>query len=184
MKNLLILALIGFFTNNAIAANGSGNVSNAANTSSYGATAATSTASVPVGIGNGLFSLFLSYSSASSDYFYPFVKNGTIYQVPSGKSAYCFNITAQDSTTAGTWQLVYNSSAASITGTASGSYAGVTYQSGVSTSSSMAYQQQVSAYNMQSYPGFFVFPANQYPGAQVHHATTQAWIIHMDCFEQ
>lgn len=185
MKLLLILALIWSFTNNAIAANGSGNVSNIANTSAFGASVASSAASIPQGIGGGLFHLvFGTASSSTADYYYPLLKDGTAYRASATKSTYCFNFVSQSSTQYGQLQIAYSTTNSIAVGGAS-SWTGVVWQGGQSTASgAQPFQTSVGgAYTFNSHPGVFIFPANAYAGVQVHIGAA-SYSLHMDCFEQ
>jgi hypothetical protein len=124
---------------------------------------------------NGVFSLYMGQGVTGGD-FYILYKNGVAYQVPSGKSAYCFNVTAGDSTT-GLFQLAsatasFSNGAASITG-------GV-YQCGVSGVSCLA--AGPTAYVAGAVSSSYVFASNTFPAVDAANGGTL--FVHMDCFEQ
>jgi len=130
---------------------------------------------------NGVFSLYnAGVNPVTGGNYYPLIKNGALYQVTAGKTAYCFNITAGSNyTSALSYQLV--SGTASTAAAGSSTITGGVYQCGASA----AYCQQTgNVTNVAAgIPGVYVFSASTWPVCQPASGS-QAYYIHMECYEQ
>lgn len=128
---------------------------------------------------NGIFSLTAGDGSnnLTAGNFYPFYKNGVAYQVTSGKTAYCFNITLHTSAVANAAQLV--SATASFAFNA-GSITGGVHQAGAAGKYPMV-NQAASTNNGAPQPGTYQFGATTFPGIQSSASAT--CVVRMDCYE-
>ena len=123
--------------------------------------------------------------SGQAGHFFPLYQNGlngstSGYRVASGKTAYCFNLTAAASTGGDTFQLV--SDTAIIAGGTAGTTtltAGV-YQGGAAG----AYVDVVgpTAGVPAPLPGIYTFGSLTYVGVQI--TASVVYYIHLDCYEQ
>ena len=127
---------------------------------------------------NGIFSLYVGGTLTAGNY-YPLYRNGVAYQVTSGKTAYCFDITSLCTNASYSGQLFsatasFASGAASITG-------GV-YQCGVTPGYCIVSSPTASTTTVV--PGVYSFGSGTYPGFVAYTGSTPVWQLHMDCFEQ
>jgi hypothetical protein len=137
---------------------------------------------ITLGNATNVFSILAgNFASAlTSGNVYPFYKNGALYQVTSGKTAYCFNGVAVNGSTGGAnMQLVtdtvtfaFNATTASLTSPVY--YAGAAGRTNITTT--------VSTYVPGSIPGIFTFPSLKWPGFQANNAQGQT--LQFDCIEQ
>lgn len=123
-----------------------------------------------------VFSLYVGGFSMTGSAVYPFWKNGALYQVTSGKSAYCVNGTAAASTGSLSYQLV--SSTATFAN--AGSLTGGVYQAGASANDVDLVGANANVPG--AVPGSYVFAASTWPGIQ--SGGNLVFFVHLDCFEQ
>lgn len=179
MKFLITLALL--FSTAAFAGNGSGNVSNVIGLGGFGATPTVrSYAGIPAGA--VVFSVFAGdlVNIVTANAAYPFYKNGSLWQVASGKTATCFNITSYQGA-ALYWELL-SATATFSPNTATASLTSPLYETGSATK--YAHFQGGVSNVWAAGPGTYQFPAatpGVWPGMLVNSANAAA--IHMDCYE-
>lgn len=127
----------------------------------------------------GTFAVFSLYGgdggALTATDFYPFYKNGVAYQVTAGKTAYCFNFTANNAAAA-SFQFVsatasFAFGAASITG---GVHMG-------GAAGKYPLESGASANVVVSIPGTYTFGASTFPGFQI--AGNNVLQLHTDCYE-
>ncbi len=161
MKSFLSLILLLAISQSAFAATLQTN-----NVTSLGGVANTSDLTIPEGNSQGYFSLYGGGNALSQDRYTGFYKNGSAYQVTTGKTFQVSKICSTSSSTNVFWQLVSSTVAIAFnTGTALTS--GV-YQSGAATqylirSTSVALQYQC-------FDTTYAFTSLVYPGFQVNSA--------------
>ena len=124
-----------------------------------------------------IFSLFVGGSMTSGN-FYPLYKNGTAYQVPSGKTAYCFNIRSSSETGAIRWQIV--SDTVAISWNQSSALTSGLFQGGATAQ--LPLRTGTTANVPYVNPGVFSVAQNRYMAIQIN--TTLVAEFGMDCFEQ
>lgn len=185
MKTFLSLILALFLPLAALAGNGSGNVSNVVGL--IGAQSATTVApqviasfGIPAGV--SVFSIYAGdwTASVTSGNFYPFYKNGSAYQVSSGKTATCFNITMLIN---GSGSIQLMSATASFAFNASSVTGGV-YQGGASGRAVITNGSFTGGIPL-TIPGTYQFTSLTYPGYQVGSGSMdRPPLVHADCYEQ
>ena len=127
---------------------------------------------------NGIYSVYLGATMASNGY-YHFYKNGSAWQVGSGVTAHCFDITHS----AGTANAGYQTGSATATFTdGTGTVTGGVYQCGVSTSSCNITPS--TTYSPTVLPGVLSFAASTYPFVIDTNGGALYLQMHMDCYEQ
>jgi hypothetical protein len=130
-----------------------------------------------------IFSLHASSSGTTSGFWYVLYRDGIAYATGATTRAYCFDITAMSGSGGSPFQLV--SSQAAIANNNSTALTAPAYQGGASgTYTSIT---NVTANVVGVIPGVYVFGngANvTYAGTQFGGGVSQAFMVHMDCFEQ
>ena len=180
MERYVMLLLSLFLSVSSFAAQPSPSPSIALN--GMGSTPAVGSSLLPsmlIGSGvNGIFSLYGGDGATlTAGNFYPLYKNGVAYQVTTGKTAYCFNITDSVGTAAIAFQLL--SATASFTFNQSTALTGGVYQCGAAAKDCAQGGAAISTIYGQ--PGTYQFAAQTYAGFQA--GNSQVYQIHMDCFE-
>lgn len=125
----------------------------------------------------GIFYLFnSSFAVVNAGRFFPLIKNGSLYQVPAGKTCKVLQVWAASGTTGATFQLVDDSATFAVNSAAltSGKYQGGSaggYTSLVHGSLTIPIQV----------PGTYEFAAERWPGVQVNSAAS--YYFAMLCIE-
>lgn len=127
---------------------------------------------------HNIFSLYIGATVSGGSYFTPFYKNGSIYQVTPGSTAYCFDMTASSSYTNPTFpQLV--SATATFANNAT-TLTGAVYQCGANNTACLV----IGANSVPiAVPGVYKFGSSTWPGIQAYNFPF-IYMFHMDCFEQ
>lgn len=144
---------------------------------SFGPTTLVSPSQLVTGSSKQIFSLYAG-ANASNGNFYPLYKNGTAYQVPVGKTAYCFNFNPSAATGAIRFQVVSDTVAIAfdqVAALTSGLFQGGATARYVLRNSPTANAKQVSA-------GVFSIAASRYVAVQV--GFSDIFEFTMDCFEE
>jgi hypothetical protein len=136
------------------------------------------------GAAQQIFSLYIGAANSGAPNYLPFYRAGVIYQVPSGKTTYCFDITAASSQTLGgtgpafmdliSATATFVSNASSITGGVGqcGAPGGTALCDTIGTSSVATVV-----------PGVYSFASLTWPGIHTYNYPF-TYQVHMDCFEQ
>jgi len=174
MERVLVL-LIGLFSLPALAVVPSGvpqALLGGANGVSGGAAIAESSLST-------YFTLNAGTQSSGANTYYVFYKNGTAYQVSSGKTAYCVSISSTSSSPFNTYQLV--SSTTSWSNNVGSLPATAVYSCGGSNSYCLGTGTAAFAFNVMG--ATYQFSALTYPGIEVNQAST-VYSVFLNCKEQ
>lgn len=136
---------------------------------------------------NAVFSVYAGGGFTSGNIYHLYGGAGTAgsgssqgqqFRVTTGKTAFCFNLSALSGTANGSYQL------ASFTATfadaaASGTGVGPVYQCGAKDTACNA---TGAAYTVTAMPGLYVFYSQTFPA--INTTTTQTTnIVHLDCYE-
>jgi len=126
----------------------------------------------------GIFTIVAGDTSNSltSTNYYPFYKNGVAYQVTAGKTAVCFDKTAESGVANAQFQLV--------SATASFAFNAASLTGGVYQASAAGKGGEIVACSASTWcglPGSYQFAASTYPGIQSLVAQTLS--MKMDCQE-
>lgn len=186
----LLLALV--FPISSFAASGSGSVTDAiAVGSSPGATVGhfqpntfMSMSRLTDGSSPQVFSIYAAaVSTLTAGNVYPFYKNGVIYQVTSGKKAYCFNFSAVDIVSSNHGIQLLSATATFANNATTGSLTGAVYQGGVAGNYVWLASSGGQTGADTPLPGTYTFGASTFPGYQWQNGTFNS-SVHGLCYEQ
>lgn len=186
MKYLLLLTLL--IPGVAKAANGSGNVS--AVVTLGGVNANSGSLNVPEAAlggtaGSTYFELIFSFlaNTVNSGSAYAFVKNGTTYQVPSGKTAVCTAMISQAGTNTNAPFQLFSNSVSFANNTATGSLTGSqVYEAGPGNSTQCGHYTSPTANVPVNESLIYSFSATTFPGI-ISCSTGTAMAIKLFCKE-
>lgn len=190
MKNKILLTLAIFISTwgpgcveIAHAGNGSGNVSNVAVVGAT-PTAPLGLANIPpssIGGTGGYFTISAGPGvTRSSDHVMPFRKDGVLYQVSSGKTAYCFAITIWSAVASIKYQLM-SDTVTFANDALAGSLTAPVYQGGVSTNYGIIAHVTNSSIP-DPYAGTYSFGSLTWPGVQ--QSTSDMYNLTAVCSEK
>lgn len=181
MKNKLLILLITLTPISAFSTTPTA-VGIVANTTQTGNGSGLTPAECLSGTGScNIYSVYAGNINAalSAGGYYPFYKDGSLWQVGNGVTAYCFNKTIGAETQSVRFQLISASNSFSFGGTPSGV---IYYQAGAASKYHDIVPASLGLYTLAPAPGTFRFSQNYWPGMQTASAT--AGIYHMDCYEK
>jgi hypothetical protein len=125
------------------------------------------------------FALYAGLNAVGNGVTYPFLKNGVLYQVTAGKTAYCESITYRTGAASGGLQLL-SATATFASGTATGSLTGPVYQCGGAGVYCLHGALTANAPVTEAMP--YAFAASTWPGAQFAD-NTQMYEVRLVCHE-